>query len=84
MTLRDLSHPQWAAALAAARALTGGNPNNADDRASFRAARDALVATLPADADYRDIIGQAVRWYALNDIAAAFVGMHNAELEQVR
>lgn len=71
MKLSDLSQPQWAAALKAARVLREADPNNADDRARFRGAKALLLDLLPEGADPIDIIGQAVRWYALNDIAAA-------------
>jgi hypothetical protein len=75
LTLNALSQPQWAATLHAARILRESNPNDAEDRARFRVAKARLVDLLPANADPIDLIGQAIRWYALNDIAAAFVGM---------
>jgi hypothetical protein len=75
LTLSDLDHDAWAAALHAARILRESNPNDAEDRARFRVARNRLVALLPANADASDIIGQAVHWYALNDVAAQFAGM---------
>lgn len=75
VTLRDLSRPQWAAALHAARVLRESNASDAEDRARFCVARNRFVAMLPADAPVSDLIGEAVRWYAMNDIAAAFVGM---------
>lgn len=81
LTLNGLAQPAWAAALHAARVLRECNPNDAEDRARFRVARNRLVALLPAGADVSDIIAQAVRWYALNDMAAAFAGM---EMEAVR
>lgn len=75
MTLRELSKPQWDAALIAARCLTQGNPNRPADCAAFREALAAVAALLPPDADAKDIVGQAVRWDALNSIAAAFAGL---------
>lgn len=75
VTLNDLAQPAWAAALHAARILRECNPNDAEDRARFRVAKARLVEMLPASADPIDLIGQAVRFYALNDIAAAFAGM---------
>jgi hypothetical protein len=81
LTIRDLDHDAWAAALHAARILRECNASDAEDRARFRVARNRLVALLPANADASDIIGQAVRWYCLNDIAAQFAGM---EMEAVR
>ena len=82
LTIRDLDRAAWAATLKAARVLRECNPNDADDRARFRAAKAEMVAMLPADADASDLIGQAVRWYALNDVAMAFAGMQAAELVQ--
>ena len=81
LRLNDLAQPAWAAALHAARILRTSNPNDAEDSARFRVARNRLVALLPDNADASDIIGQAVHWYALNDVAAAFAGM---EMEAVR
>lgn len=75
LTLNDLAQPAWAAALHAARILRECNPNDAEDRARFRVARNRLVALLPAGTDTSDIIGQAVHWYALNDVAAQFAGV---------
>lgn len=73
MNLNDLSQSQWAAALKAARVLREANPNDASDRARFRSARALLVDLLPTGADASDIICQAVRWYSMNDIAAALM-----------
>jgi hypothetical protein len=70
LRLNDLAQPAWAAALHAARILRECNPNDAEDRARFRVARNRLVELLPEGADASDIIGQAVRFYALNDVAA--------------
>ncbi len=75
MTLATLNKPQWDAALHAARVLRRSDVNNADDRASFRDARDRLAALLPDDADTRPIVTSAVHWDAMNDFAGAFVGL---------
>lgn len=71
LELNNLTQPQWAATLHAARILREANPNDPEDRARFRSAKARLVVLLPEGADPIDIIGKAVRWYALNDIAAA-------------
>jgi hypothetical protein len=75
LALSALDHDAWAAALHAARILRESNASDAEDRARFRVARNRLVALLPVDADVSDIIGQAVHWYAMNDVAAQFAGM---------
>lgn len=78
--LNDLAQPAWAAALHAARILRDCNASDAEDRARFRVAKARLVELLPHGADATDIIGQAVRFYALNDIAAAFAGLPEGAL----
>lgn len=75
MKLTDLSKPQWDAALSAAQCLCQSNPDIAEDRAAFRAAKARLVELLPADANANDVVSAAVRWNALNDIACAFAGI---------
>lgn len=73
--LSTLSKPAWDAALNAARVLRSSNPHNADDRASFRDARDRLAALLPADTDTRPIVTEAVRWDSMNEFALTFAGL---------
>jgi high-affinity K+ transport system ATPase subunit B len=75
MNLNSLTQPQWAATLHAARILRECNPQDAEDRARFRAARNRLAGMLPDGAPDKDLIAEAVRWYAMNDFAAAFVGL---------
>lgn len=72
--LSDLAKPQFDAALSAARELLRGNPANACDRASYRAAKERLSAMLPEGEDAGAVILAAVRWNARNEIAAAFAG----------
>ena len=71
MTLPQLTKDQWDAALAAARTLMTGDPDDALDRARFRAARDELAAVLPLGADVREVIQAAIRWNMHNDLAAS-------------
>ncbi len=80
LRITDLSKPQWDAALVAAKALTSGDPREAIDRATYRDAKARLTQLLPADADARDLIIQAVRWDSLNAIAGAFAGMPAATI----
>lgn len=81
MKLRDLTKPQWDAAREAATILMRCNPQDADDRARFREARDKLAALLPEGADERDLIKQAAHWNSLNDFTAAFLGLPPGVLE---
>lgn len=73
--LRTLTKPQWDAALAAAKALMHGNPNDANDRATFREKKAQLAELLPADADVREIISAAVKWDMKNALAASLAGL---------
>jgi len=75
ISLKNLSKPQWDAALDAARHLARANPDVASDRAAFRDARDRLASLLPDRADTRAIIIAALRWDALNEVAATFAGL---------
>jgi hypothetical protein len=84
MKLRDLTKPQWDAALFAARELASGNPNVADDRARFRAAKERLAELLPDGANANDLISQAAHWNALNFVAGALAGIPGATIEQHR
>lgn len=81
-SLEQLDRGQWAAALKAARILRECDPHVEHDRAEYREAKAALVQMLPADADATELIAQAIRWYALNDVALAFSGMQRAEMVQ--
>jgi hypothetical protein len=73
--LADLSKPQWDAALHAARVIKSCNPNVADDRARFLAARDHLKALLPDHINERSIIQQALDWDSLNELGAILAGL---------
>lgn len=84
VSLRVLTKPQWDAALNAARILIAHNPAEAEARARYREAKEALAALLPDGADTREIILAAVRWDALNDIAAAFAGVGPGIIEHHR
>lgn len=75
MNLRELSKPQWDAALNAARVLCASNPERAEDRARYREAKDALVSILPSNADATAIISEAIRWNSLNSIVSALAGI---------
>lgn len=77
MKLRDLTKPQWDAALEAARVLKAANPNAPEDIARFREARASLVDLLPPDTDERSVITQAIHWDSLNTFALVFAGLPN-------
>jgi len=80
VTLRDLSRPQWLAALAAARCVTECDPRVEADRKRFRDARQALIDLLPEGTDEREIISQAVHWDAINEVAAVFANLPEVEV----
>lgn len=75
MRLRDLSKPQWDAALEAARILMSGSPNREADRAAWRDANARFAAMLPPEADAKGLVLDAARWDATNYIAAVCAGI---------
>lgn len=81
MTLPELTKPQWDAALAAAKALMSGDPNDAADRAAYRNAKARLAGLLPEGTDEREIIRTAVRWDMLNGLAASLAMLPQRERE---
>lgn len=78
MTLRDLSKPQWDAALVAGRQLMDGDPRVERDRQAFADAVALFMASLGREIETEvvsDLIKQAARWAMLNDLAATCAGL---------
>lgn len=75
MKLRDLSKPQWDAALEASRILMQGSPNRDADRAAWREANAKFAAMLPPEANAKELVLEAARWDATNTIAAICAGL---------
>jgi hypothetical protein len=73
MSIRDLSKPQWDAVREAADQFMDCNAARAEDRAAFRVAKAKAAALIP-NGDIRELIVEAVRWRALNDLAETFAG----------
>lgn len=84
MKLPELSKPQWDAALATARQLMSGDPNDAADRAAYRNAKARLTELLPDGEDVTEIVKAAVRWDMLNGLAASVAMIPGATLEVSR